>query len=321
MTTSTQTPTASLLERLGGLHDASRLRLLVLLDAHELGVGELAAAIQTPQSTVSRHLKRLVETGWVQRRTSGPQSLYRMHTESLSQSAADLWRVTSPCVREDPTHAEDLRRVQEVLSRRQSDSRTFFGAVGGDWTELRATLFGDTIASAWLPALLDPSWTVADLGCGTGQSAATLAPWIARVEAVDREPAMLDAARLRLEGVENVRFHEADMTAVPLEAASVDLVLISLVLHHVADPEAAIAEAARILRPGGRILVIDMVAHDRTEYRESMEHVHLGFPPEAVTNWWSAAGLHEERLTLLRPDPAAQGPGLFAAVAQKPSSA
>jgi ArsR family transcriptional regulator len=316
MTPAIPSAAASLLERLGGLHDASRLRLLVLLDAYELAVGELAAAIQTPQSTVSRHLKRLVESGWVQRRSVGPQSLYRMAARELEPPARDLWMVASSGLNGDQTHSEDLRRVREILAQRHIDSRTFFGSVGADWTDLRATLFGDTIGTAWLPALLDPTWVVADLGCGTGQSIATLAPWVARVEAIDREPAMLDAARRRLADHPNVHFHQADMASLPLEPHSIDLVLISLVLHHVEQPVDIVAEAARILRTGGRLLIIDMVGHERTEYRDTMGHLHLGFDQSLVESWFATAGLRTEHFTMLRPDPEAQGPGLFAAGAR-----
>lgn len=317
MTLTSPSAATSLLERLGGLHDASRLRLLVLLDQYELAVGELAAAIQSPQSTVSRHLKRLIDTGWVQRRSVGPQSLYRMSSAELEPSAKQLWDIAAEVLHDDSSHAEDLRRVAEIVDQRHVDSRTFFGSVGGNWTDLRATLFGDTITHAWLPAMLDPQWIVADLGCGTGQSAAALAPWVTRIEAIDREPAMLEAARIRLEGHANVTFHQAEMNALPLPNNSVDLALISLVLHHVESPAEVVIEAARVLRPGGRLVIIDMVQHDRSEYRDTMGHLHLGFTTTIVQSWTAAAELDKSCVSLLRPDPEAQGPGLFAATARK----
>jgi SAM-dependent methyltransferase/predicted transcriptional regulator len=305
----------TLLDQLGGLHDASRLRLLVLLDAHELAVGELAAAIQSPQSTVSRHLKRLLESGWIQRRSVGPQALYRRTSTELEGHAKQLWAATVGTLANEPTHTEDLRRVREILTQRHIDTRAYFGATGGDWADVRERLFGSTIVDAWFPAMLDPSWRVADLGCGTGQLASVIAPWVSRVEAVDREPAMLNAARKRLSGVETVHFHEADMRSLPIDEGSIDLAILSLVLHHVEDPRDAIEAGVRLLRPGGRFLVIDMVAHDRVEYRDTMGHLHLGFDESAMRILMQAAGIKMQRYVLLRPDPEAMGPGLFAATA------
>ena len=126
---------------------------------------------------------------------------------------------------------------------------------------------------------------------------------------------MLEAARIRLEGHANVTFHQAEMNALPLPNNSVDLALISLVLHHVESPAEVVIEAARVLRPGGRLVIIDMVQHDRSEYRDTMGHLHLGFTTTIVQSWTAAAELDKSCVSLLRPDPEAQGPGLFAATA------
>ncbi|MDP7070757.1 MAG: ArsR family transcriptional regulator [Phycisphaerales bacterium] len=319
MTTSGSSPTATLLDRLSGLHDVSRLRLLVLLDAHELAVGELAAAIQSPQSTVSRHLKKLLESGWIQRRSVGPQALYRKTRADLDPAAHALWAAAAASLAEDPAHAEDLRRVKAILAERHVDTRAYFGSVGAEWTEVRAKLFGRTIAISWMPALLHQDSIVADLGCGTGQIAAALAPWVARVEAVDREPAMLQAARRRLGAAENVRFHEADLTSLPLHPGSVDLAILSLVLHHLPNPDEVIHAAASLVADGGRVLIIDMARHERSEYRDTMGHLHLGFGESEVTAWCRDAGLSDARYALLPPDPDALGPGLFVATATRHS--
>ncbi|MCP4758834.1 MAG: methyltransferase domain-containing protein [Planctomycetes bacterium] len=317
MTKSAPSPAAMLLERLGGLHDALRIRLLVLLDTHELSVGELAAAVQAPQSTVSRHLKRLVESGWIQRRSVGPQALYRKVAAERDPFAAALWDAACVTLDNDPTHAEDLRRVEAILAARHVDTRAFFGALGSEWTDVRSRLFGQSIAISWMPALLHPKSMVADLGCGTGLIAATIAPWVARVEAVDREPAMLQAARRRLENAPNVRFHEADLTALPLNPGSIDLAILSLVLHHLPDPAEAIRSAAAILATNGRILILDMAQHERSEYRDTMGHLHLGFPEQDIVNWCEQAGLHRVHYTVLPPDPEALGPELFVATAEQ----
>lgn len=303
----------SLLQWLEPLTDAVRLRLLYLVDAHELSVGELASSLQLPQSTISRHLKRLLDAGWVVRRSEGTASLYRRASARLDHVARQLWALAEQECSGDPVCMEDAHRAGEVIAARKVDSRNFFGAVGGAWTELRRELFGRSLEHEPLLALLDPEWTIADLGCGTGASAAELAVWVKAVEAIDREAAMLDAARRRLSAYDNVHFHQADLQAIPLEDASVDAVLISLVLHHIESPLDIVRESLRIVRPGGPVLIIDMVEHQREAYRDTMGHVHLGFSDEDVRNWAKACGCQTAGVQRLRSDAGSTGPALFVA--------
>lgn len=309
--------TRSLLHWLDPLTDAARIRLLNLLDAQELSVGELASVLQLPQSTVSRHLKRLFEAGWVVRRSEGTAALYRRASSNLDETARQLWELARRDCMQDAQCREDSHRATEVVAQRRVDSRRFFGQVGGEWAELRQELFGGGMTAEGLLGLLDPEWVVADLGCGTGMTSAMLAPWIGSLEVLDREPAMLEAARLRLKGIENIRFHECDLTDLSLEDGSVDVAMLSLVLHHVPEPGAVIKEAARILRPGGRLMVLDMVEHDREAYRDTMGHLHLGFSEAAVRQWCSIGHLELARLHRLRPAPEASGPSLFVATLKK----
>ena len=303
----------TLLQWLDPLTDAARLRLLYLLDGRELSVGELSSALQLPQSTVSRHLKRLLDSGWVVRRSEGTASLYRRSSSSLDEKAREIWSLAEDECRVDPQCEEDARRATEVISRRSVDSRNFFGALGGEWAELRSDLFGSAIKFEPMFALLDPNWVVADLGCGTGASAAELAPWVSGIEAIDREQGMLEAASSRLESYEHIRYHKAELTDLPLEDASVNAALISLVLHHIEDPPAVIKEALRIVEPGGPVIIVDMVEHDRSLYRDSMGHVHLGFSRDEIESWASKCGCEGVRIHQLRTDMGASGPGLFVA--------
>jgi len=302
-----------LLQWLEPLTDAVRLRLLYLVDTQELSVGELASALQLPQSTISRHLKRLLEAGWVVRRSEGTASLYRRASARLDKTAQQLWNLTEQECSSDPECIEDARRAAEIISDRKVDTRDFFGAVGGEWTELRRELFGAALEHEPLLAFLDPAWTIADLGCGTGASAAEMALWVHGIEAIDREEAMLDAARVRLAGHDNINFHQSDLMAIPLEDASVDAALISLVLHHIESPLEVIREASRIVRSGGPILIIDMVEHQREAYRDTMGHVHLGFTEEDLRGWANACGCQMSTLQRLRSDTGSTGPALFVA--------
>ncbi len=310
--------TRSLLQWLDPLTDAARLRLLYLLDGQELSVGELAGVLQLPQSTISRHLKRLLDAGWVVRRSEGTASLYRRSSTGLDETAHQLWTIAEAECAQDPACDEDARRATEIIASRRIDTRHFFGTVGGEWTELRREMFGSVLEQEPLLALLDPTWVIADLGCGTGASAAELAPWVEGIEAIDREEAMLNAAKKRLSAYDHVRFHQAELLSVPLEDDAVDAALISLVLHHVDEPSAVLREASRIVRPGGPILVVDMIQHQREAYRDTMGHVHLGFSEDTISGWAADCGGASVRVHKLRPDSNANGPGLFVARLQLP---
>jgi ArsR family transcriptional regulator len=303
--------TPALLLRLTTLGDLARLRMLRLLDAHELSVGELARALQLPQSTVSRHLKLLHESGWVVKRTEGTASLYRLVDDGLEDEARALWHLAREQIGSGPTLIEDDARLAEVLAERRPDGHSFFGRIGHEWDHVREDLFGPQCTAEALLALVDPRWVVADLGCGTGNGAELLAPHVERIIAVDREPAMLEAAGKRLAALSNVEFRQGELTSLPIDDASVDAAIVLLVLHHLPEPRLAVRETRRILRPGGVLLVMDMVAHDREAYRHTMGHRHLGFDEKTVRGWEKDAGFASLAYRRLRPDTSAKGPGLF----------
>lgn len=311
---------AGWLERLGLLGDLGRVRLLRLLGSQELGVGELARCLQWPQSTVSRQLKPLHEASFVRRRVEGTTAYYRLDEDGWPEPVASLWRTTLAELRQEPAFGEDDRRLAEVLASRRGDSRSFFKRIGGEWDELRHELFGPHFIDEALVGLLPPTWTVVDLGCGAGETAARMAPLVGRVLAIDREPAMIAAAKRRLRGFRNAEVRAGDLADLPLRPGEADAAILSLVLHHLDDPAAAVAAASRILRRGGVLLVVDMVEHDRESLAAAMGHRHLGFAEREVTRWARPAGLAPPTIRRLRPDPHAKGPGLFAATFVKGSA-
>lgn len=320
MAGSDPTPRERWLSWLGTLGDLARLRLLRLLEREELGVGELARALQLPQSTVSRHLKPLHDQGWVVKRSEGTQSLFRLMTTQLPPDMRELWKLSADHLGASPTFDEDDARLAEVLTARKVDSRTFFGRIGGDWDDLRRQLFGEAFGADALLALLPADAVVADLGCGTGDAAERLAPYVKRVIAIDREPAMLTAAKRRLERYRNVEFRQGDIFKLPLQSGEASLLVMMLVLHHLDDPGAALKGIARALDGGGRALVVDMVRHDRTSYQHTMGHRHLGFAEAELREMAKKAGLRLARYTRLRPDTEGKGPGLFAAMLERESA-
>jgi ArsR family transcriptional regulator len=164
---------------------------------------------------------------------------------------------------------------------------------------------------------VDERWTVGDLGCGTGQVAGALAPFVTRVIAVDRSGEMLQAARRRLRDSPAVEVRRGELEALPIADNELDAATLLLVLHHLPDPSAALREAYRVLKSGGRLVIADMLPHDREEYRQQMGHVWLGFSEEQVERLLSAAGFERIRITALPVNPAAKGPALFVATGVK----
>ena len=306
---------SAVIEQLATLADATRNRILLVLEQHELTVSELCAVLQLPQSTASRHLRILADEGWLVARAEGTSRQYRL-AAPLPDSAAHLWRVVREQLAGSMQSAHDGARLRSVLAERRVQSRKFFATAAGQWDAMRTELFGARAELAAFPALLDAEAVVADLACGTGQLAAAVAPFAARVVAIDESRAMLDAAARRLEGQANIEIRQGDLERLPIDDRSVDIALLVLALHHAVEPERVLRETRRILAPRGRLLVVDMVPHERDDYRQQMGHVWQGFAAEQIGRWLESAGFGSWRYAELRADPAARGPNLFAATAK-----
>ena len=242
---------SSILDHLSALSDPTRSRLLLLLDRHELTVSELCGVLQLPQSTVSRHLKALADAGWIGCARRGPAISTRcLATTSTPPrgdcgcSCANKWgqrprphRTSGGCRRPWPRGA---RR------RRSSSLRRPANGIGC------ATSCSATASSRGTGGAAEPDWVVGDLGCGTGQVSEALAPFVASVIAVDASAEMLQAAKKRLQAFDNVELRRGDLEALPIDDGRLDAATLMLVLHHVTEPARALAEAARVLKPGGR---------------------------------------------------------------------
>jgi ubiquinone/menaquinone biosynthesis C-methylase UbiE len=304
-------------DHLASLADTTRSRILLLLDRHELTVSELCTIMQLPQSTVSRHLKALADAGWIGSRSEGTSRLYTMGRDELDPSARRLWLLVREQVGPSPAAAQDQRRLQAALAARRTKSQEFFSSSAGQWDHVRDELFGDRFHLAALAAFAGSDWTVGDLGCGTGQVSAAIAPFVAHVIAVDASAAMLQAAKKRLHGIENVELRRGELEALPIDEARLDAATLMLVLHHVPEPERALTEVARVLKPGGRAVVVDMQPHDRDSYRQQMGHVWLGFSDEHIKRLFGEAGFDDVRIVALPPDARSKGPGLFVATGRK----
>jgi ArsR family transcriptional regulator len=273
--------------------------------------------LQLPQSTVSRHLKTLADASWVVSRRDGTSRYYTLALDERGPAARRLWALLREQVSATPGADQDARRLKGVLARRQTKSAEFFESAAGQWDKLRCDLFGAASHLQALPALADERWVVGDLGCGTGQVAAALAPFVARVVAVDRSGDMLQAARRRLRDLPNVQVRRGELEALPIADAELDAATLLLVLHHLPDPAAALAETRRVLKPGGRVVIADMLPHDHEEYRAQMGHVWLGFADDQLRRLLGAAGFDGIRIVPMPPAPESKGPALFVATGRR----
>jgi ubiquinone/menaquinone biosynthesis C-methylase UbiE/DNA-binding transcriptional ArsR family regulator len=307
----------AILDHLTALSDPTRSRLLLLLDRHELTVSELCSILQLPQSTVSRHLKALADSGWIAARNEGTSHLYTMTRDDLDGAARRLWLLVRDQVGPSPAATQDQRRLAAALADRRTKSQEFFSSSAGQWDRMRDELFGDRVHLAALAALAGGDWTAGDLGCGTGQVSAALAPFVQRVIAVDSSQAMLQAARRRLLAFDNVDMRRGELEALPIDDGRLDAAVLMLVLHHVPEPHKALADVARVLKPGGRVIVGDMLPHDRESYRQQMGHVWLGFSEDHVTRLLTDVGFSQLRLVALPADSRVKGPALFVATGVK----
>src|SRR5687767_7927741 len=306
---------AALLGWMGSLADPTRLRLLRLLERHELGVADLCDVLQLPQSTVSRHLKTLSDQGWVRSRRQATNHLYRTILDELEAPARRLWLLAREQTDEWPTVRHDRLRLDERLRARQTDASAFFAGAAAEWDRLRADLYGKHFSHAAALALLSPDLVVADLGCGTASVAAQLAPHVRQVIGVDNSAAMLKAARRRTAEFKNVDLRRGDLETLPIEDGACDAAMLLLALTYVEEPARVLAEVRRILKPGGRAVVVDLLPHDRDDFRRQMGQRHAGFDPKELDRLMAAAGLSPIANHPLPPEPGVKGPALFLATA------
>jgi ArsR family transcriptional regulator len=291
----------SILKILRLVSDPNRLRLLLLLAEEELSVAELQEILVLGQSTISTHLAQLKSVGLVEDRRTGKNNLYRMDPAADSEL---LKNVLQEARAELPEAEADQAAVRLVLRKRQDRMRTFFDSVAGrlgkDYVPGRSW---KSLAEALLRLL--PPLEIADLGAGEGAFALLLAQQAKRVVAIDASERMIEVGREQAarNGVSNVEFRQGDMEAVPVSAASLDLVFFSQSLHHALHPERAIHEAARILRPGGRIVILDLLKHRFEEARELYADEWLGFSEAELETLLTRAGFGAIRLSVVDKEP------------------
>ena len=319
-----QAPTAQpdrLLRWMNCLADATRLRLLALLADHELGVSDLCEVVQLPQSTVSRHLKILGDEGWVISRRQGTTNLYQVVLDELEERQRDLWLITRDEASDWATLQQDKLRLQQLVLNKQQDAGAFFADAAEQWESIRHELYGSRFTTQAMLAIIPPTWTIADLGCGSGILSSQLAPFVKQVIGVDNSDPMLIAAHQRTENTTNIDLRKGELTALPIDDNVVDAALCVIVLSYVENAQKAIAEMARVIKPGGRAIVVDLLAHNREPFRRQMGQVHSGFTTQVLTELFNQAGLVDIACRPLPPAAEATGPALLLTTATKPFAA
>ena len=276
------------------LADGTRLRLLRVLAQDRFNVSELTGILGVAQSGVSRHLGLLKDAGLVSEQREAGYAYYRLADEGRTDAQAPLWALLDAhfsASADDSAVREDEARLQEVRRHRKENFETH-----GD---VRQLVPGRSWA-AWARALghLLPPLDVADVGCGEGYLTLELARWARTVYGIDRSDQVLEQAKAlaNRRNVPNVEWRKGDLARLPLHDASVDVVLLSQALHHAPDPEAAITETVRILRPGGRLLVLDLREHDQQWVRTRFGDQHLGFTDAALERGLRDVGLRDVRV-------------------------
>lgn len=282
------------------LADPTRLRILRLLGAMELAVGELAQVLEQSQPRVSRHVGILVDARLAERRREGSWVFLRMAggVEGASPMAEAVARLLAMAEREDPDFAsqceEDRRKLSSIRSSREQSAQSYFARHAEEWDDLRRLHSPDRLVEEALEQALGaaPLGSLLDIGTGTGRMAELFAPKAERITALDKSLDMLRIARAKLQHLpaEQVELVQGDFAALPFAAHQFDTVVLHQVLHFAQDPERALAEAARVTRPGGRIAIVDFAAHEHEELRERHAHARLGFTDRQLKGLLSDAG-------------------------------
>jgi ubiquinone/menaquinone biosynthesis C-methylase UbiE len=282
-----------LLARMRAIAEPTRLRLLFVLSHGEFNVSELTQILGQSQPRVSRHLKLMAEAGLLSRYKEGSWVLFRLseHTRgaALARAIVDLLQGS------DSVLVNDIARMEEIRRQRTESAAAYFSANAANWEKLRSLHVGEADVEAAMLAMAG-SGTLGnfiDLGTGTGRILSLFAARASQAIGIDQSREMLTVARANLEssGLRHAQVRQGDIYALPFASASADFVTIHQVLHYLDDPARALTEASRILKPGGRLLVVDFAPHELEHLRDQHAHRRLGIAPDIMASWLKRADL------------------------------
>ncbi len=277
---------------LKALADPNRLRVLAAVAEEELTVGEIQEVVDSVQSSVSRHLAILRDAGFVRDRREGTNVYFALRRD-MPKPAGQLFHTVANRFADLPEVKEDRRRLNDCRRKRLKRSRDYFEAVAGDWERIRKSYFDDRVTSIALEKLVPSGLVLADVGCGTGSLTFELARLAKQVIAIDLSQEMLRRAShlAKGKGIHNVEFRRGDASKLPLADETVDSAFCVMVLHFLENPGQAVRELCRVTRPGGAVILVDLVDHNQEWMKKEMAHRWLGFEKSLVEKWFKANGV------------------------------
>ncbi len=298
-----------LIDSLKAVAESSRFRILALLSSSSLTVSDMTIILGQSQPRVSRHLKLLMEGGLIQRHQEGSWAYFHLSDDAFAGSiVADL---VARAGRDDAVLQRDRERLTRIKEERRAIAADYFRRNAASWDELRSLHVPDTAVEKALKRLVGnrPFQTMLDLGTGTGRLLELFAGQFVRGIGVDMSREMLAMARANFDkaNLTNVQVRQGDIYAPPVDRESFDLITVHQVLHYLDDPARAIAEAARLLRPGGRLAVVDFAPHGLEFLRDKHAHLRFGFSDEQMTGWMKDAGLEPEAVEAFDPKSREEG--------------
>jgi ubiquinone/menaquinone biosynthesis C-methylase UbiE/DNA-binding transcriptional ArsR family regulator len=298
-----------LLEALRGAGEGTRLRILALLAESELTVTDLTEIVRQSQPVVSRHMKVLVDAGMVTRFREGSWAFFRL--SYTSPTGATIRQMLSQLDPTDPTISRDRSRLAAVRAARSAAAQDYFNSHAAEWDRLRQLHVADDRVEAAIKSTLgpDPIAVLLDVGTGTGRMLELLGNQVQRGMGVDLSREMLAIARPNLEraGLRHCTVQQGDLLDLPFAHDSFDVVVVHQVLHLLDDAQLAVSEAARVLKPGGRLLIVDFAPHTQESMRDEHAHRRLGFATASISRWLRAADLRVEAEHTIAPEADAVG--------------
>ena len=293
----------TLIEALRAAGEPTRLRILVLLRRGELAVGELVTLLGQSQPRLSHHLKALTSAGLTERLPEGARVFYRLPASGWAKELID--NLFEQINLDEGDFPADLKRLDAVRHARQSAAETYFSEIAPEWDRIRAMHYPESLIEAAVLKAAGPGpfKRVVDLGTGTGRMLTLFGERAHNVEGLDLSHQMLALARSNLAeaGLTSARVRQGDATATPFQSESADVVIVHQVLHYLEEPGRVLEEAARILQPGGQLIVVDFAQHDHEFMREEFGHHRLGIRPDNMKTWARQAGLHLDDPTRFDP--------------------